>query len=80
MGNGRSRADGQGSLRDLHRYAPNISLLFTDLPLVERPAAVADAGFDAVDCGGPSTDPSHTRGTPRTWSARCTTLACRWHA
>ena len=31
------------------RYAVNCSLLFTELPLLERPAAVADAGFDAVE-------------------------------
>jgi hydroxypyruvate isomerase len=31
------------------RYAVNCSLLFTELPLLERPAAAADAGFDAVE-------------------------------
>jgi hydroxypyruvate isomerase len=31
------------------RYAINCSLLFTELPLLERPAAAADAGFDAVE-------------------------------
>ena len=31
------------------RYAVNCSLLFTELPLLERPAAVRDAGFDAVE-------------------------------
>lgn len=62
MGDGRSRADGRGSLRDLHRYAPNISLLFTDIPLVERPAAVADAGFDAVELWWPFDGPEpHAR-------------------
>ncbi|WP_164700123.1 hydroxypyruvate isomerase family protein [Modestobacter sp. KNN46-3] len=31
------------------RYAVNCSLLFTELPLLERPAAAADAGFGAVE-------------------------------
>jgi hydroxypyruvate isomerase len=31
------------------RYAVNCSLLFTELPLLERPAAAAQAGFDAVE-------------------------------
>jgi hydroxypyruvate isomerase len=31
------------------RYAVNCSILFTELPLLERPAAVKDAGFDAVE-------------------------------
>jgi hydroxypyruvate isomerase len=31
------------------RYAVNCSLLFTEVPLLQRPAAAADAGFDAVE-------------------------------
>ena len=31
------------------RYAVNLSMLFTELPLLERPAAAKAAGFDAVD-------------------------------
>ena len=31
------------------RYAVNCSILFTELPLLERPAAVKQAGFDAVE-------------------------------
>ena len=31
------------------RYAVNCSLLFTELPPLERPAAARDAGFDAVE-------------------------------
>jgi hydroxypyruvate isomerase len=31
------------------RYAVNLSILFTELPLLERPAAAHDAGFDAVE-------------------------------
>jgi len=31
------------------RYAVNCSILFTELPLLERPAAVREAGFDAVE-------------------------------
>ncbi|WP_067897837.1 hydroxypyruvate isomerase family protein [Nocardia vaccinii] len=30
-------------------YAVNLSILFTELPLLERPAAAAAAGFDAVE-------------------------------
>jgi hydroxypyruvate isomerase len=32
-----------------HRYAANLSLLFTELPLFERPRAARDADFDAVE-------------------------------
>ncbi|MEO3868437.1 TIM barrel protein [Nonomuraea sp. B12E4] len=39
------------------RFDVNLSILFTDLPLLERPAAAAKAGFDAVELwwpfGGP---------------------------
>jgi hydroxypyruvate isomerase len=31
------------------RYAVNLSILFTELPLLERPAAAKAAGFDAVE-------------------------------
>ena len=31
------------------RYLVNCSILFTELPLLERPAAVKAAGFDAVE-------------------------------
>ena len=31
------------------RYTANCSMLFTELPLLERPAAVKAAGFDAVE-------------------------------
>jgi hydroxypyruvate isomerase len=31
------------------RYAANLSLLFAELPLLERPAAARDAGFEAVE-------------------------------
>ncbi|MDP9793238.1 hydroxypyruvate isomerase [Catenuloplanes nepalensis] len=39
-------------------YDVNLSLLFTELPLLERPLAAADAGFDAVEFWWPF-------GTPR---------------
>ncbi len=32
-----------------HRYVVNCSILFTDLPLLERPAAARAAGFDTVE-------------------------------
>ena len=35
------------------RYAVNISLLFTEVPLLDRPAAVAEAGFSLVECWWP---------------------------
>ena len=31
------------------RYAVNLSILFTELPLLERPAAAREAGFDGVE-------------------------------
>lgn len=34
---------------DSPRYAVNLSLLFTELPLLQRPAAAKAAGFDAVE-------------------------------
>jgi hydroxypyruvate isomerase len=36
------------------RYAPNISWLFPELPFGERPRAVAEAGFQALEFGFPS--------------------------
>lgn len=38
------------------RYTVNLSILFTELPLLERPAAAAAAGFDAVELWWPWTD------------------------
>ena len=35
------------------RYAVNCSILFTELPLLERPAAAKAAGFDAVELWWP---------------------------
>jgi hydroxypyruvate isomerase len=35
------------------RYAVNCSILFTELPLLERPAAARSAGFDAVELWWP---------------------------
>ena len=36
-------------LQDKSRYAVNCSILFTELPLLERPTAAKAAGFDAVE-------------------------------
>ncbi|MEU8550324.1 TIM barrel protein [Streptomyces roseoverticillatus] len=36
-----------------HRFAVNLSMLFTGLPFLERPAAAAAAGFDAVEMWWP---------------------------
>lgn len=38
------------------RYLANCSMLFTELPLLERPAAAKDAGFDAVEFWWPWPD------------------------
>jgi len=40
---------------DSPRYAVNLSLLFTELPLLQRPAAAKEAGFDAVEFWWPFT-------------------------
>jgi hydroxypyruvate isomerase len=37
------------------RYAVNLSILFTELPLLERPAAAREAGFDGVEFWWPFT-------------------------
>lgn len=39
-----------------HRFTVNASILFTELPLLERPAAVAAAGFDAMELWWPWTE------------------------
>ncbi|MEU2790085.1 TIM barrel protein, partial [Streptomyces sp. NPDC007100] len=38
------------------RFNVNLSILFTELPLLERPAAAAAAGFDAVELWWPWPD------------------------
>lgn len=39
------------------RFDVNLSILFTELPLLERPAAAAAAGFDAVELWWPFAEP-----------------------
>lgn len=39
------------------RFAVNVSMLFTELPLLRRPAAAAAAGFDAVELWWPFEEP-----------------------
>ncbi|THA27488.1 hydroxypyruvate isomerase [Streptomyces sp. RKND-216] len=39
-----------------HRFTVNLSILFTELPLLERPAAAAAAGFRAVELWWPWVD------------------------
>jgi hydroxypyruvate isomerase len=34
-------------------FEPNLSILFTELPMLDRPAAAKQAGFDAVECWWP---------------------------
>src|SRR3712207_7772246 len=38
------------------RYAVNLSILFTEVPLLQRPAAAREAGFDAVEFWWPWPD------------------------
>jgi hydroxypyruvate isomerase len=40
------------------RYDVNLSILFTELPLLARPAAARAAGFDAVELWWPFADPA----------------------
>lgn len=40
------------------RFDANLSILFTDLPLLERPAAAAAAGFDSVELWWPFSTPT----------------------
>ena len=40
---------------DSPRYAVNLSMLFTEVPLLARPAAAKAAGFDAVEFWWPFT-------------------------
>lgn len=39
------------------RYDVNCSMLFRELPLLRRPQAARDAGFDAIECWWPFPDP-----------------------
>jgi hydroxypyruvate isomerase len=43
----------EGSVLLECRYAVNVSMLFAELPLLQRPAAARAAGFDAVECWWP---------------------------
>jgi hydroxypyruvate isomerase len=40
------------------RFDVNLSILFTELPMLERPAAAAEAGFDAVEMWWPFDGPT----------------------
>ncbi|GDY61793.1 hypothetical protein SAV14893_011860 [Streptomyces avermitilis] len=49
------------------RFNVNLSILFTELPLLERPAAAAAAGFTAVELWWPWVDsptPTSPSSTP----------------
>ena len=49
------------------RYLANCSMLFAELPLLQRPAAAADAGFTPSSSGGPgrtSRSPPTVTSTP----------------
>lgn len=43
------------------RFAVNLSILFTELPLLDRPAAARAAGFDAVEAWWPFPEPVPSR-------------------
>lgn len=43
------------------RFAVNLSILFTELPLLDRPAAARAAGFDAAEAWWPFPDPVPSR-------------------
>ncbi|GAA5124512.1 hydroxypyruvate isomerase family protein [Haloechinothrix salitolerans] len=43
--------------RHANRFAVNCSILFTELPVLERPAAAKAAGFDAVEFWWPFAEP-----------------------
>lgn len=44
------------------RFSANLSLLFTERPLVERFAEARDAGFDAVEIQFPYAEPAERLG------------------
>ena len=46
-------------------YLVNCSILFTELPLLRRPAAAREAGFDAVEFWWPFERSVPTNGEPR---------------
>ena len=62
-----NRRAGQGEpgpdrrLGAIMRYDVNLSILFTELPMLERPAAAAAAGFDAVEMWWPFDGPGPRR-------------------
>lgn len=43
------------------RFAVNLSIVFTELPLLDRPAAARAAGFDAAEAWWPFPDPAPSR-------------------
>jgi hydroxypyruvate isomerase len=62
------------------RFEPNLSMLFTELPLLERPAAVAAAGFAAAELWWPFDVPeppvSQLEELAAAFEAAGITLAC----
>jgi len=55
-------ASDEASGRRTWRYDVNISILFTELPLLERPAAVREVGVDAVEVWWPFDEPVPGKG------------------
>jgi hydroxypyruvate isomerase len=53
-------AEGGGAMTHTLRYLPNCSLLFREVPLLERPAAAKAAGFDAIEMWWPFNDAAPT--------------------
>jgi hydroxypyruvate isomerase len=67
------------------RFEPNLSILFTELPLLERPAAAAAAGFEAAELWWPFEEaepaPARIDALVAAFRAADLTLAClNFHA
>lgn len=58
----RCSRDTESRLEEIIRFDVNASILFTELPLLQRPAAVAAAGFDAIELWWPFPDPAPSAG------------------
>ena len=59
-------------------YLANCSMLFTEHPLLRRPAAASAAGFDAVEFWWPFATPVPADAEVDAFVRRSTTPACRW--
>jgi hydroxypyruvate isomerase len=53
----------------MSKFAANLTMLFIEVPFLERFAAARDAGFEAVEFSSP------TSGRPPSWAAACASRA-----